>query len=334
MSELASESIGAVAAQPLPERSEGTRCATMISARLVEAVDAPAHEGPVWFPDEKTLYYTSLPLRGPDGVPQVRIESVLLDHCPLRELTGPVGAGRVRTVVHDANAANGMCSDGAGGLLVCEQGGPHPPARISRLDPLTGMRETVVAALDGRPLNSPNDITRHPDGSIWFTDPSYGWYQGFRPRPSIADGVHRYDPATGEHTLVTHAFDKPNGLAFAPDESLLYVVESRGPQTGIFVFDVVDGGRALGAGRQLIDAEGGTPDGFRVDVDGNLWCGWGQGPGADGVRVFNPDGRLIGRIDLPERCANVCFGGRWRNRLFMAASRSVYSLYVNTQGTI
>jgi gluconolactonase len=125
----------------------------------------------------------------------------------------------------------------------------------------------------------------------------------------------------------------PNGLAFSPDESRLYVVESRTSPRRICVFDVVADGTTLANGRGLIDAGPGTPDGFRCDVDGNLWCGWGMGnPELDGVRVFSPDGMAIGHVALPERCANLCFGGPRRNRLFMAASQSLYALYVNTQG--
>jgi len=127
---------------------------------------------------------------------------------------------------------------------------------------------------------------------------------------------------------------QPNGLAFSPDESILYVVESRAQPRRILAYDVSADGRSLSNHRILIDAgPKGTPDGFRVDIHGNLWCGWGMGEdGHDGVHVFNPQGQRIGRIDLPERCANLCFGGVHRNRLFMAASTSVYSLYVNTQG--
>jgi gluconolactonase len=128
----------------------------------------------------------------------------------------------------------------------------------------------------------------------------------------------------------------PNGLCFSPDESILYIVESRGePHRKIRAFDVV-GGVKLSNSRVLIDAgPGGTPDGMRCDVDGNIWAGWGMGTAElDGVMVFNPAGEPIGRIALPERCANVCFGGRKRNRLFMAASHSVYALYVNTQGAL
>jgi gluconolactonase len=134
-------------------------------------------------------------------------------------------------------------------------------------------------------------------------------------------------------TVVESEVNRPNGLCFSPDESILYLVESGTTPRNVYAYDVVDGGRRLTNRRKLIDVGSGTPDGMRCDVDGNLWMGWGMGSAAlDGVAIFNPDGRLIGRVNLPERCANLCFGGTYRNRLFMAASKSVYSLYVNTQG--
>lgn len=275
--------------------------ATMISARTIEAVRVPAHEGPVWFAAEKTLYYTSVPVRGVDRVPKVRVDCVLLDRCPLRELTGPAGAGRVRTVVYDANGANGMCPDGAGRLLVCEQGGPNAPAQISRLDPRTGIRETVVAALDGQPLNSPNDIACHQDGSIWFTDPSYGWYQGFRPRPAIPDGVHRFDPATGAHTLATAAFDKPNGLAFSPDGRTLYVGDSgANHEPGSFDPTRPHTINALRLRDGHVEEQlwthtvrFGYPDGLKTDSAGRVWF-----TTCDGLRVLSPDGHHVGDVPL------------------------------------
>jgi len=127
--------------------------------------------------------------------------------------------------------------------------------------------------------------------------------------------------------------NRPNGLCFTPDETKMYVVEAGLTPRVIKIFDVLDNGTKLANGRAFVtcaDAE--TPDGFRCDVDGNLWCGWGMGEPHDGVAVFNPAGKRIAKIDLPERCANLCFGGLRRNRLFMAASHSLYSLYVNTQG--
>jgi gluconolactonase len=134
-------------------------------------------------------------------------------------------------------------------------------------------------------------------------------------------------------TVVADGINAPNGLAFSPDEKILYIVESRSEPRRILAFDVAASGDKISNGRIVIDAgPGGTPDGFRCDIDGNLWCGWGMTAELDGVRVFTPQGEPIGHISLPERCANLCFGGRLRNRLFMAASHSLYSLYVNTQG--
>jgi gluconolactonase len=145
--------------------------------------------------------------------------------------------------------------------------------------------------------------------------------------------VYRVDGKTGAVTVAANGIKAPNGLAFSPDEKILYIVESRSEPRRILAFDVGGNGDKIANGRILIDAgPAGTPDGFRCDVDGNLWCGWGMSAELDGVRVFTPEGEPIGHIALPERCANLCFGGRLCNRLFMAASHSLYSLYVNTQG--
>jgi gluconolactonase len=184
-------------------------------------------------------------------------------------------------------------------------------------------------------LNSPNDIVVKSDDSVWFTDPPFGIlgnYEGFRAEPELPQCVYRWDARTGELAVVIDDVAGPNGLAFSPDEKRLYVVASRANPRLIMAYDV-DGERVKN-GRELINAgPGGTPDGFRVDVDGNLWCGWGMGtPELDGVMVFNEAGVPIGRIALPERCANLTFGGVKRNRLLMAASQGLYSLYTNAQG--
>ena len=267
-------------------------------------------EGPVWFGDARCLLWSDIPnnriLRWDDE-------------------TGAVSAFR-----KPSNYANGNTRDRHGRLLTCEHGG----RRVSRTE-FDGRITSVVDSFQGKRLNSPNDIVCKSDGSIWFTDPSFGimgWYEGGKAEPALPTNVYRVDPA-GSVSVVAEGINQPNGLAFSPDEAILYLVESRSVPRKIHAYDVV-GGTALSNRRVLIDAEPkGAPDGFRVDVDGNLWCGWGMGEaGLDGVHVFNPDGRLIGRIDLPERCANLCFGGVHRNRLLMAASTSLYSLYVNTQG--
>jgi gluconolactonase len=266
-------------------------------------------EGPVWMGDARALIWSDIP-----------------NNRMLRwdEATGAVSAYR-----QPSGYANGNTRDRQGRLVSCEHGG----RRISRTEP-DGRVVTLADRHDGKRLNSPNDVVCKSDGSIWFTDPTFGilgWYEGAKAVPELPMNVYRLDPA-GMLEVVAEGINQPNGLAFSPDEAILYIVESRATPRKILAYDVV-GGRSLANRRVLIDAGPGTPDGFRVDIDGNLWCGWGMGEvGLDGVHVFNPAGKRIGRIDLPERCSNVCFGGIERNRLFMTASTAVYALYVNTQG--
>jgi gluconolactonase len=195
----------------------------------------------------------------------------------------------------------------------------------------------IADRYDGKPLNSPNDIVCKSDGSIWFTDPPFGllsFYEGQVAKPELSTNVYRWDPKSEKLSIVAGDVNRPNGLAFSPDESKLYIIEAGTTPRVIRAYEVVDRGTNLSNMRTFITAEpNGTPDGLRVDVDGNLWVGWGMGAeGLDGVAIFNPDGKLIARIDLPERCANLCFGGRNRNRLFMCGSTSMFSLFVNTQG--
>ncbi len=208
--------------------------------------------------------------------------------------------------------------------------------RVTRTE-YDGTITVLIENWQGKRLNSPNDVVVKSDGSVWFTDPPFGIlgnYEGHKAEPELAQGVYRIDGESGEVSLVTTDVLGPNGLCFSPDERFLYIVESRGvPHRKILAYDVAENGREIMNKRVLIDAgPGGTPDGMRCDIDGNLWCGWGMGSEAlDGILVFAPDGTKIGRIALPERCANLCFGGPKRNRLFMAASQSLYALYVNTQ---
>lgn len=268
-------------------------------------------EGPVWFGDGRYLLWSD--------IPNNRI---------LRwdEETGAVGTFR-----KPSGFANGNTRDRQGRLVTCEHGG----RRVVRTE-YDGSLTVLADAFEGRRLNAPNDLVTARDGAVWFTDPTFGisgYYEGERAESELPQNVYRLDAETGALDVVAHDIAGPNGLCFSPDESRLYLVESRGePTRRIVAFDVV-GGRTLRDRRVLIDAGPGTPDGIRCDQDGNLWCGWGMGDDAlDGVMVFNPEGCLIGRIHLPERCANLCFGGRHRNRLFMAASQSLYALYVDTQG--
>ncbi len=270
-------------------------------------------EGPVWFGGGRYLLWSD--------VPNDRI---------LRwdEATGTVGAFRA-----PSNHANGNTRDREGRLVTCEHGGEQGGRRVTRTEH-DGAITVLLDRFEVKRLNSPNDAVVKSDGSIWFTDPPFGivgYYQGVAAEQELPARIYRIDGATGRATVVADDVAGPNGLAFSPDESRLYVIESRTRPRTVRVFDVEGG--ALRNGRVLLEAGPGTPDGFRVDVDGNLWCGWGMGdPELDGVRVFNPAGEPIGHIVLPERCANLCFGGRHRNRLFMTASHSLYALYVNAQG--
>jgi gluconolactonase len=237
--------------------------------------------------------------------------------------------GAVSVFRKPSHNANGNTRDRQGRLVTCE----HDTRRVTRTE-YDGSISVVAERYQGKPLNSPNDVVCRSDGSIWFTDPPFGilgYYEGHKAAAELPTNVYRVDP-NGSLTVVAGDVERPNGLAFSPDETKLYVIEASPVQRSIYVFDVVDGSRLAGK-RRFIDPGPGTPDGMRVDVDGNLWIGWGMGEdGLDGVEVFNPAGQRIGRIDLPERCANLCFGGRYRNRLFMCGSTSLYSLYVNTQG--
>jgi gluconolactonase len=228
--------------------------------------------------------------------------------------------------------ANGNTRDRQGRLVTCE----HRGRRVTRTE-YDGSITVLMDSHEGKRLNSPNDVVVKSDGSIWFTDPLFGisgFYEGEKASSEIQAAVWRIDGQTGQAAMMVDNIEGPNGLAFSPDESILYVVASRAmPNRLIRAFDVVDGGKKLANNRTFIDAGSGTPDGFRVDVAGNLWCGWGMGDAElDGVRVFDATGKPIGHIALPERAANLCFGGRFRNRLFMAASHGLYALYVNTQG--
>jgi gluconolactonase len=271
------------------------------------------NEGAVYFGDARCLLWSDIPNN--------------------RILRWDEETGYLSIFRKPSNHANGNTRDRQGRLITCE----HSGRRLTRTEN-DGAITVLIDQFDGKRLNGTNDVVVKSDHTIWFTDPPSGIagnYLGVAADAELPFDVYRLDPASGRATVVTTGLIKrPNGLAFSPDETKLYMVESAAEGRAIYAFDLVDGGTRLANGRVLIACEKEeTPDGFRVDVDGNLWCGWGMGaPGLDGVKVFNPTGRPIGFIALPERCANVCFGGRYRNRLFMAASHSIYSLYVNTQG--
>jgi gluconolactonase len=272
-------------------------------------------EGPVYLGDSRCVLWSDIPNN--------------------RILRWDEETGVVSTFRKPSNNANGHTRDRYGRLVGCE----HDTRRVVRTE-YDGSITVLADSYNGKKLNSPNDVVVKSDHSVWFTDPTFGilgYYEGHKDESENTPAVYRLDATTGKLAMMTDEVPGPNGLAFSPDEKKLYVVGSRAePRRTIMVYDVIDNGTKLANGKILIDAgPGGSPDGFRVDIDGNLWCGWGMGSAElDGVRIFSPEGKPIGHIDLPERAANVCFGGRYRNRLFMAASHSLYALYVNTQGAL
>jgi gluconolactonase len=272
-------------------------------------------EGPVWFGDGRYLLFSDIPNN--------------------RILRWDDTSGATSVFRAPADNANGHTRDRDGRLVSCE----HLTRRITRTE-YDGRITVLADRFDGKRLNSPNDIVCAQDGSIWFTDPSFGisgHWEGEPAAQELPHAVYRLSPQ-GELQQMLVDLKGPNGLAFSPDESELYVVESRAePHRKLWAYRVGTNG-ALVNKRLVIDAaDGGALDGIAIDAEGHIWCGWG-GNGRmpseplDGVRVFDAAGKALGHIHLPERCANLCFGGAKRNRLFMAASHSLYALYVNVQG--
>ena len=265
-------------------------------------------EGPVWFADGGYLLWSDIP------------------NNRMLRWTPETGVSIFRA---ESNNSNGNTRDRQGRLITCE----HLTRRVTRTEP-DGSITVIADKHKGKRLNSPNDVIVKSDDSIWFSDPSYGIMTEFEGSRSEQEQggcyVYRVDPKSGEITTVVEDFVKPNGLAFSPDEKVLYVADSAASHDPnaphhIRAFDVVDG-KKLTNSRVFCDIKVGIPDGFRVDVNGNVWTS------ADGVECYAPDGTLLGRIKVPEVVANVTFGGKRRNRLFITATTSLYAVYVNTTG--
>jgi len=270
-------------------------------------------EGPVWFGDGRYLLWSD--------IPNDRIVK-------WEEETGAISVFR-----RPSHYANGNTRDRQGHLITCEM----DAQRLTRTE-YDGTITVLADSFEGKRLTAPNDVVVTSDGSIWFSDNGAGTrgnYLGHKAPWELPFRVYRLDPSTGAMTIAVDDMQRPNGLAFSPDETRLYVVDTPGPgQRTVQVYDVVDHGTRVANRREFCSAAPGGSDGLRVDTDGNVWCAWSGGEAEDGVAVYAPDGTMIGRILLPERCANVCFGGTKRNRLFMAASQSIYALYVETQGVL
>ncbi len=266
-------------------------------------------EGPVWFNDHSALVWSDIPNR--------------------RMLRWIDGQG-VSVFRSESNFANGNTRDRQGRLVSCE----HGARRVTRTE-ADGSITVLADSYKGKKLNSHNDVVVKSDGTVWFTDPDYGImsdYEGYKgDREQDGCFVLRFDPADGSLEAVATDFVKPNGLAFSPDETILYVADSgrshdpAGPHH-IRALEVRDG-NMLGASRVFCEVEPGVPDGFRLDIDGNVWTSCGNG-----VICFDKDGEALGKIKIPQMVSNLTFGGPRRNRLFMTATKSLYSVFVATTG--
>lgn len=269
-------------------------------------------EGPVWFDDLQCLLFSD--------IPNQRI---------LRWAADAAGGGVVSTFRQPSQFSNGQTRDRQGRLVTCE----HGLRRVTRTE-VDGSITVLAETYNGKRLNSPNDVVVRSDGSIWFTDPTYGIlsdYEGYQSAPEQSvRGVYRVDGRTGEIACVVDDFGQPNGLAFSPDEGTLYIADSgasHDPRTPrhIRAFHVAEG--KLSKDREFAVIDAGIPDGIRTDTAGNLWSS-----AADGVHCFAPDGHRLGKILVAEEVANLTFGGPRRNRLFITATSSLYAVYLTATG--
>jgi gluconolactonase len=275
----------------------------------------------------KKLHTGTLWAEGPawNGVGRYLVWSDIPNNVQMRYLEED---GHVSVFRNPSGYSNGNTFDFEGRQLSCE----HGNRRVARYEP-NGTVTVIADKFQGKRLNSPNDIVVHPDGSIWFTDPTYGIngnYEGFKADKELKEAVYRVDPKTGQMDKLYDEMNGPNGICFSPDYKKVYVCDT-GTGREIRVWDV--DGKTIRNGKRFVQLSvpgSGAPaaaDGIRCDVDGNVWAG-----ALPGVQVITPSGEPIGIIRLPENCANVCFGGTKRNRLFMAASQSLYVVYVLTTG--
>ena len=268
-------------------------------------------EGPAWFAAGKYLIWSDIPND--------------------RVMRWDETDGSVSVFMQPSMNSNGHAVDCEGRLISCE----HRGRCVSRIEH-DGSRTVLADRNGGMRFNSPNDVVVKSDGSIWFSDPSYGIdsdYEGDAARSEVgSNNVYRLDPESGQTTIVASHFVQPNGLAFSPDESSLYISDSgithqdNGPHH-IERFDVSEDGKSLNGGTVFATCTAGFFDGFRVDAYGNLWAS-----ARDGVHCYTSDGTLLGKIRVPETVANVCFGGAKLNRLFICGTTSIYSIFLNTRG--
>ncbi len=290
-------------------------------------IETNAHEGPVYVAAEHALYFTTVPEPGPKNIAIKRLQ-----------LSGddfPFTTQGLETVQQPSNMANGMTLDRDGRLVICEQGTRDAVARIAHMDLETRAVETVVDEWRGLRFNSPNDVVVKSDRTVWFTDPNYGEIQGFKNAPEVGTYVYRHDPATGETTVVADSFNKPNGIAFSRDESVLYITDTGANQApGTYFVDLphhvrafdVHEGRHLREDRLFAVVSPGVPDGIKVDVLDRVYTSSGTG-----VQVFTPYGDLIGQIMAPG-VANFTFGGPHNDVLFILGDTQIWQAKLQVAG--
>ncbi|KAK6206475.1 hypothetical protein LQW54_007768 [Pestalotiopsis sp. IQ-011] len=276
---------------------------------VLESTEYPfAHEAGVFIPEIDELFITSNRFAGPSGEPKIQISKCLLD--------------RTTGLMSREEISNDVIQMGNGGvnfadsILFCAQGTKTEPSGLFKMDRKSPYHTVpVVTSFLGRPFNSVNDVVVHSDGSIWFTDPIYGFEQGYRPPPALPSQVYRYDPASRGIRAVADGFGRPNGLCFSPDEKTLYVTDTDREHgdgsvddtrpSSIYAFDVVHyhGQPSLINRRLFAMADAGIPDGIKCDLNSNVYSGCG-----DGLNIWSPGGVLMGKIIVEGGCANFCFG--------------------------
>lgn len=309
---------------------------TGASPTLQKLLDTNAHEGPVYLKEQQALYFTTVPddtdIPIADGKQNAIMRLDLSDFnqkqtLSKQHLSEVVGGSK-------ANMANGMCQGVGQSLIICEQGSKTQPAQLTKLDLNTMDKVVLCKQWRSLNLNSLNDVVMHSDGSFWFTDPSYGYLQGFRDKPLVGDFVYRYDPSTEQIRVVADSFNKPNGLVFSPDEKTLYVTDSGAIQKpGTYDVDKphhirsfsVEGSR-LNNERLFAVVSPGIPDGIKVDTEGHIYVS-----SASGVQVYSTSGELLGEILAPG-VANFTFGGTGLNQLFILTDEAIWVASLASRG--
>ncbi len=305
-------------------------------AEVKRLVNTDAHEGPVYVKAENAVYFTTVPVNV--KIPIEGYKNVLIRKLSLDNLVDDPSENQknLSTVLDSSNMANGMTLDLGGNLIICQQGTKSSSAAISRMNLETSVPERLVDEWFGLPFNSPNDVVVKSDGSIWFTDPSYGYAQGFKDAPLLGTFVYRFDPCGRVLSVVADTFNRPNGLAFSPCEKHLYIndsaaIQGSGPYRpelphDIWGFDLSKDGKHLTNARLIAVVTPGIPDGLKTDSEGRIYSS-----SQSGVQVFTAAGDLLGQILVPG-VANFAFGGIDNDTIYMMADTAIWSAKIRAKG--